>query len=56
MKPMDHLDVPQFLGLMVLILGAAKVLGVLAKRIGQPAVLEELVAGVLLGVSASWFG
>jgi len=48
---MDHLEVPQFLGLLVLILGAAKLLGLLAKRIGQPAVLGELLAGVILGVS-----
>ncbi|MGH2709248.1 MAG: cation:proton antiporter, partial [Actinomycetota bacterium] len=33
------------------ILVAAKLLGELAERIGQPAVLGELVAGVLLGGS-----
>jgi Kef-type K+ transport system membrane component KefB len=33
------------------ILVAAKLLGELAERIGQPAVLGELVAGVLLGAS-----
>ena len=33
------------------ILGAAKLLGELAERIGQPAVLGELLAGVLLGGS-----
>lgn len=48
---MEH-QVPQFLGLLVLILGTAKVLGTAAKWIGQPAVLGELVAGVLLGSSA----
>jgi Kef-type K+ transport system membrane component KefB len=32
-------------------LGAAKLFGALAKSIGQPAVLGELVAGVLLGMS-----
>ena len=48
---MDHLDVPQLLGLLVLILGAAKLAGAIAKRIGQPAVLGELVVGVFLGVS-----
>ncbi len=48
---MDHLDVPQFLGLLVVMLGAAKLLGALAQRFGQPAVLGELVAGVLLGMS-----
>lgn len=34
------------------ILAAAKLLGELAERVGQPAVLGELVAGVLLGASA----
>lgn len=48
---MEHLDVPQFLGMLVVILGAAKLLGALAQWIGQPAVLGELVAGVLLGMS-----
>lgn len=48
---MDHLDVPQFLGLLVVVFGAAKLLGASAQWIGQPAVLGELVAGVLLGTS-----
>ena len=48
---MNHMDVPQFLGMLVVMLGAAKLLGALAQRIGQPAVLGELVAGVLLGMS-----
>ena len=48
---MGHLDVPQMVGLLVLMLGAAKGLGALAQRIGQPAVLGELVAGVVLGGS-----
>src|SRR5262245_35600841 len=48
---MGHLDVPQFLGLLVVVLGAAKLFGALAQWIGQPAVLGELVAGVLLGTS-----
>jgi Kef-type K+ transport system membrane component KefB len=48
---MDHLDLPQFLGLLVAILAAAKVFGALAQRIGQPAVLGELCAGVILGGS-----
>src|SRR5438309_11424234 len=48
---MDHVDVPAILGLLVVLLGAAKLLGALARRIGQPAVLGELAAGVLLGVS-----
>jgi Kef-type K+ transport system membrane component KefB len=49
---MGHLEVPQFLGLLVVILGTAKVCGWLAQVIGQPSVLGELVAGVLLGMSA----
>src|SRR5258708_3199046 len=48
---MNHLDVPQFLGLLVVILGTAKLFGALAQRIGQPAVLGELLAGVVLGMS-----
>lgn len=48
---MHHLDIPQFLGLLVLLLGAAKLLGTLAQRVGQPAVLGELVAGVVVGGS-----
>ena len=48
---MDHLEVPQLLGLLALMLGSAKLLGGLAQRIGQPAVLGELLAGVILGTS-----
>lgn len=48
---MDHLTVTQFLGVLVVMLGAAKLFGGLARRIGQPAVLGELVAGVLVGTS-----
>jgi Na+:H+ antiporter len=48
---MEHLAVPQFLGLLAVMLGAAKIGGALAQRVGQPAVLGELVAGVLLGGS-----
>jgi Kef-type K+ transport system membrane component KefB len=45
------MSVPEFLFLLVAILVSAKVLGELAERIGQPAVLGELLAGVLLGQS-----
>lgn len=45
------LDVASFLGLLVVALATAKLLGALARRIGQPAVLGELLAGVLLGGS-----
>jgi Kef-type K+ transport system membrane component KefB len=48
---MPHLEVPQFLGLLVVMLGSAKLLGALAQRVGQPAVLGELLAGVLVGPS-----
>jgi len=45
------ITVPEFLFLLVAILVAAKLLGELAERVGQPAVLGELLAGVLLGTS-----
>ena len=45
------MDIAGFLLALAAILIAAKVLGELAERIGQPAVLGELVAGVLLGGS-----
>jgi Kef-type K+ transport system membrane component KefB len=50
---MDHLDVPHFLGLLVVILGTAKLFGAAAKWIGQPSVLGELMAGVVLGMSVA---
>jgi Kef-type K+ transport system membrane component KefB len=52
---MDHPDITEFLGLLVLMLVAAKFLGALARWVGQPSVLGELVAGVILGVSALGF-
>lgn len=52
---MEHFDVPHFLGLLVVILATAKVLGALAQWIGQPAVLGELLAGVVLGASVAGF-
>lgn len=45
------LDIARFFLALAAILVAAKLLGELAERIGQPAVLGELVAGVLLGGS-----
>ena len=48
---MQHIDVPDFLRLLVITIAAAKVVGIVAQRIGQPVVLGELIAGVLLGVS-----
>ena len=44
-------DVARFFLVLAAILVAAKLLGELAERIGQPAVLGELLAGVLLGGS-----
>ena len=52
---MDHLDVPQQIGCLVLILTTAKVFGALAVRLHQPAVLGELLAGVVLGGSVLGF-
>src|SRR4051812_15261133 len=48
---MDHLSVPQILGLLGVMLAAARLCGALARALGQPTVLGELVAGVLLGAS-----
>lgn len=48
---MDHLDLPRFLGLLCVMLGAAKLFGYLARAVGQPSVLGELLAGVLVGRS-----
>lgn len=47
------LDIPAFLGLLAILLAAAKLLGFLARQIGQPPVLGELLAGVVLGASVS---
>lgn len=46
------MPVGTFLFTLAAILVAAKLFGALAQRIGQPAVLGELIAGVLLGGSA----
>ena len=48
----EGVDVARFFLILAAILVGAKVLGELAERIGQPAVLGELLAGVLLGGSA----
>jgi Kef-type K+ transport system membrane component KefB len=44
-------DVPRMLGILAAVLLAAKLLGELTERLGQPAVVGELIAGVLLGPS-----
>lgn len=48
---MEHLDLARFLGLLCVMFGAAKLLGHLARAVGQPSVLGELLAGVLVGKS-----
>jgi Na+:H+ antiporter len=47
----EPVAIPSLFLVLAAMLVAAKVLGELAERIGQPAVLGELVAGVLLGAS-----
>jgi Kef-type K+ transport system membrane component KefB len=47
----DAGDLPALLGALVATLVAAKTLGALAQRFGQPSVLGELIAGILLGGS-----
>jgi Kef-type K+ transport system membrane component KefB len=47
----DGVDVARFFLVLAAILVAAKLFGELAERVGQPAVLGELLAGVLLGGS-----
>ena len=48
------MTVGDFLIALIAIFLAAKIFGELAERIGQPAVLGELVGGVIIGVSAGW--
>ena len=45
------MDIAQFLLALIAIFVAAKLFGELAERVGQPAVLGELIGGVLVGVS-----
>ena len=49
---MEHVDVGAFLLAFAVALLGAKVFGDLVERIGQPSVLGELLAGVVLGPSA----
>ena len=51
----EGVSVERFLLLLAVILVSAKLLGELAERIGQPAVVGELLAGVLLGPSLIGF-
>jgi Kef-type K+ transport system membrane component KefB len=48
---MDSHQIVQMLGVLAVLLAAARLLGAAARWIGQPAVLGELLAGVLLGAS-----
>ena len=48
---MDTHDIPNFLLVLAALLATAKLLGAFAQRLGQPAVLGELIAGVILGRS-----
>jgi Kef-type K+ transport system membrane component KefB len=47
----DVHSIPQLLLVLAALLATAKLLGAVAQRFGQPAVLGELIAGVLLGSS-----
>jgi Kef-type K+ transport system membrane component KefB len=49
---MEHLSISQFLGILVVMLVVAKAGGYLMQRLGQPAVLGELIGGILVGRSA----
>ena len=51
---MEHLTISQFLGMLVVMLAVAKVGGFLVQKLGQPAVLGELIGGVVVG--RSWLG
>jgi len=53
--PDTGVSVERFLLLLAVMLISAKLLGELAERIGQPAVIGELIAGVLLGPSVVGF-
>lgn len=49
---MDHTHVSQFLGMLVALLAMAKLGGMAAQWMGQPAVLGELIGGIMAGPSA----
>jgi Kef-type K+ transport system membrane component KefB len=48
---MIQYDVPHLLAVLVALLAGTKALGILAQRFGQPSVVGELVAGIILGKS-----
>jgi len=45
------MSIAEFLLVLIAIFGSAKLFGEIAERLGQPAVLGELIAGVVVGVS-----
>ncbi|MDH3262058.1 MAG: cation:proton antiporter [Acidimicrobiia bacterium] len=49
--PPSHADVLQLVIQLAVLLGVARLLGELARRVGQPAVVGEILAGVILGPS-----
>lgn len=48
---MDHSHTVHLIGVIAVVLGVAKLFGAAAKRIGQPEVLGEMAAGIVLGMS-----
>ena len=48
---MDHTEVTHFIGMLVVILAVAKLAGASRSSSGQPAVLGELIGGVVVGPS-----
>ena len=48
---MDHAHTVHLIGVIALVLGTARLFGMAAKRIGQPEVLGEMAAGIVLGMS-----
>jgi Kef-type K+ transport system membrane component KefB/nucleotide-binding universal stress UspA family protein len=51
LAPLDHHDVVVLLVQLTLLLGMARILGEVALRLGQPAVVGEILAGIVLGPS-----
>ena len=49
--PDHHVNIPLLLGTLAIIVATARLLGAAVRCVGQPAVLGELIAGVLLGAS-----
>lgn len=49
--PLEHGEVLQLVIQVAVLLGSARLLGELARRLGQPAVVGEILAGVILGPS-----